>query len=112
MSLDDFLAALDGLLRTLLDIRGRLRGQRTPAALEIFERRAIKRVVSPMTVPLERGTQRSDFILYFFGLAILSIQGIALLLEDFIDALVFITDLLEKLPELRGIVHQLRRHLT
>ena len=102
---------LDGLTRALVDICGRRRGQSLPAGFEVLEPGCVLRVVSPVTVPFQRGASRSDLVADLFRLAILGVQRIAFLLEDLVDTLVFVADLRQQLPELRRIADRFGRQL-
>ncbi len=108
---DDFPAAIDRLHATLFDVRIQMRGKRAPPILELFKGRWVKSVIGPMAVPLERLAERIDLARNLRRLPILSVQRIALLLEDLVDTLVLATNLFEKLPELHGIFNDLRRQL-
>src|SRR5271170_803199 len=82
---DDFLATIDRLLRTLLDSRVRLRGQRAPPTVEVFKRRGVEGVIGPMAVPLERRAERIDLARNCRRSALLGMQRVAFLLEDLVD---------------------------
>src|SRR5450755_3869190 len=69
--------------------------------MELLKDRCVKSVIDPMAVPLERRAERTDLARKLRRLPILSVQRIALLLEDLVDILVLATNLFEKLSELR-----------
>src|ERR1700729_2154787 len=111
MRRDHLPTAIDGLLGALSDIRCRQGSERAPPAVKRLKGRWVKRIIDPMTVPLERLAQRTDLGRNLCRLPVLGVQRIALLLEDFVNTLVLAANPFEKLPELRGILNGLRRQL-
>ena len=71
MCRDDFPAALQRLLATLLDLRFRSRGKRAPSRRQCLQRRRVNGVMRSRAVPLERCAQVGDLASVFFRLALL-----------------------------------------
>ena len=112
MFCNDFLASGDGFgspnsLRLI-----RRCGQGEPSMVMMLKHAGIQGIKVTMAVPIQRRANRFDLGNQGGRLHIMGMQHIELLLEDLINAFVFITDQLQQLTQLSRVLHRLGRELA
>jgi hypothetical protein len=85
--------------------------QAKPSMVMMFKDPDIERIEGTMTVPFQRGANRIDLGDDLCSFAIMGLQEVELLLQDFVNALVFGADLLQQFAQLSRLVYALGREL-